>query len=172
MLKPGRAPPFNAPSLPPIEDRGARPRFCVPVIAAPPALAAPGLPDEFDEGCVTRGRTAALMSVSFPETWLYGYLLSFGLGGGGIGTGACRLALLAGKMAAHHGNHDTGCQDNCDRMEPSQSKEESVMNPNKPFAILRHAHRRSGPHRHGAGRHPQRTLLQILLSGGARLPAR
>ena len=39
-----------------------------------------------------------------------------------------RLALLAGKMAAHHGNHDTGCQDNCDRMEPSQSQEESHMN--------------------------------------------
>ena len=39
-----------------------------------------------------------------------------------------RLALLAGKMAAHQGNHDTGCQDNCDRMEPSQSQEESHMN--------------------------------------------
>ena len=35
------------------------------------------------------------------------------------------------------------------------------------LSILRHAHRRSGPPRHGAGRHAQRALLQILLSGGS-----
>ena len=38
--------------------------------------------DEFDEGCVTRRADGSLeVSVSFPEdSWLYGYLLSFGLG--------------------------------------------------------------------------------------------
>ncbi len=72
-----------------------------------------------------------MVSVSFPEDpWLYGYLLSFGLGVEVLEPERLRkrLALLAGKMAAHHGNHDTGCQDNCDRMEPSQSQEESHMN--------------------------------------------
>ena len=64
------------------------------------------------------------------DPWLYGYLLSFGLGVEVLEPERLRkrLALLAGKMAAHHGNHDTGCQDNCDRMEPSQSQEESHMN--------------------------------------------
>ena len=88
--------------------------------------------DEFDEGCVTRGADGSLVvSVSFPEDpWLYGYLLSFGLGVEVLEPERLRkrLALLAGKMAAHHGNHDTGCQDNCDRMESSQSQEESHMN--------------------------------------------
>ena len=38
--------------------------------------------DEFDEGCVTRRADGSLeVAVSFPEDpWLYGYLLSFGLG--------------------------------------------------------------------------------------------
>ena len=72
-----------------------------------------------------------MVSVSFPEDpWLYGYLLSFGLGVEVLEPERLRkrLALLAGKMAAHHGNHDTGCQDNCDMMESSQSQEESHMN--------------------------------------------
>ena len=128
----GAGPPFSAPLSPPIEAGEPPEGFCIPVrLRFSPALAY-RVYDEFDEGCVTRGADGSLVvSVSFPEDpWLYGYLLSFGLGVEVLEPERLRkrLALLAGKMAAHHGNHDTGCQDNCDRMEPSQSQEESHMN--------------------------------------------
>ena len=124
---------FSRPLSPPPIEAGEPPEgFCIPVrLRFSPALAY-RVYDEFDEGCVTRGADGSLVvSVSFPEDpWLYGYLLSFGLGVEVLEPERLRkrLALLAGKMAAHHGNHDTGCQDNCDRMEPSQSQEESHMN--------------------------------------------
>ena len=124
---------FSRPLSPPPIEAGEPPEgFCIPVrLRFSPALAY-RVYDEFDEGCVTRGADGSLVvSVSFPEDpWLYGYLLSFGLGVEVLEPERLRkrLALLAGKMAAHHGNHDTGCQDNCDRMESSQSQEESHMN--------------------------------------------
>lgn len=68
--------------------------------------------DEFDEGCVTRRPDGSLeVAVSFPEDpWLYGYLLSFGLGVEVLEPEGLRrrLALLAESMAEHHGNPDTG----------------------------------------------------------------
>ena len=133
MLEPEPGAPFQRPLSPPPIEAGEPPEgFCIPVrLRFSPALAY-RVYDEFDEGCVTRGADGSLVvSVSFPEDpWLYGYLLSFGLGVEVLEPERLRkrLALLAGKMAAHHGNHDTGCQDNCDRMEPSQSQEESHMN--------------------------------------------
>ena len=133
MLEPEPGAPFQRPLSPPPIEAGEPPEgFCIPVrLHFSPALAY-RVYDEFDEGCVTRGADGSLVvSVSFPEDpWLYGYLLSFGLGVEVLEPERLRkrLALLAGKMAAHHGNHDTGCQDNCDRMEPSQSQEESHMN--------------------------------------------
>ena len=133
MLEPEPGAPFQRPLSPPPIEAGEPPEgFCIPVrLRFSPALAY-RVYDEFDEGCVTRGADGSLVvSVSFPEDpWLYGYLLSFGLGVEVLEPERLRkrLALLAGKMAAHHGNHDTGCQDNCDRMESSQSQEESHMN--------------------------------------------
>ena len=88
--------------------------------------------DEFDEGCVTRRPDGSLeVAVSFPEDpWLYGYLLSFGLGVEVLEPEGLRrrLALLAESMAEHHGNPDTGCQDMCGTMGASHTQEESVMN--------------------------------------------
>ena len=88
--------------------------------------------DEFDEGCVTRRTDGSLeVSVSFPEdSWLYGYLLSFGLGVDVLEPEGLRrrLALLAADMAMHHRNPDTGCQDMCGTMGASHTQEESVMN--------------------------------------------
>ncbi|UQT47545.1 WYL domain-containing protein [Flavonifractor plautii] len=112
MLEPEPGAPFSAPLSP--AHRGWRAaggllRACPPALL--PALAY-RVYDEFDEGCVTRGADGSLVvSVSFPEDpWLYGYLLSFGLGVEVLEPERLRkrLALLAGKMAAHHGNHDTG----------------------------------------------------------------
>ena len=88
--------------------------------------------DEFDEGCVTRRADGSLeVSVSFPEDpWLYGYLLSFGLGVEVLEPAVLRrrLARLAERTADHHQNPDTGCQDMCAMMEASHTQEESVMN--------------------------------------------
>ena len=97
---------IHAPSLEQIgfEEYEPPEGFCVPVrLRFSPALAY-RVYDEFDEGCVTRGADGSLVvSVSFPEDpWLYGYLLSFGLGVEVLEPERLRkrLALLAGKMAA------------------------------------------------------------------------
>ena len=97
----------------------------------PPSLAY-RVYDEFDESCVTRRADGSLeTAVPFPEDpWLYGYLLSFGLGVEVLEPEGLRrrLALLAENMAEHHGNPDTGCQDMCGTMGASHTQEESVMN--------------------------------------------
>ena len=83
MLESEPGAPFQRPLSPPPIEAGEPPEgFCVPVrLRFSPALAY-RVYDEFDEGCVTRGADGSLVvSVSFPEDpWLYGYLLSFGLG--------------------------------------------------------------------------------------------
>ena len=97
----------------------------------PPSLAY-RVYDEFDESCVTRRADGSLeTAVPFPEDpWLYGYLLSFGLGVEVLEPEALRrrLARLAADMAEHHGNPDTGCQDMCGKMGASHIQEECSMN--------------------------------------------
>ena len=124
---------FRQPLSPlPIEGEASSPGACIPVrLRFSPAFAY-RVYDEFDEGCVTRRTDGSLeVAVSFPEDpWLYGYLLSFGLGVEVLEPERLRerLALLSENMAKHHGNHDAGCQDMCGTMVASHTQEESAMN--------------------------------------------
>lgn len=87
--------------------------------------------DEFDEHCVIQEADGALtVEVLFPEDgWLYGYLLSFGLGvqvlsPPGLGE---RLGRLAEKIGQANLIPDTRCQGMDAKIEASQQQEEKHM---------------------------------------------
>ncbi len=89
--------------------------------------------DEFDRSCVTREADGALLvSVTFPEDgWVYGYLLSFGLGVEVLEPAALRqrLARLAREIWLSNGNTDTGCQDWSGTIGVSYRQEGPFMEP-------------------------------------------
>ena len=118
---------------PPVEGTWTGEASFLPVRLRFSPLVAHRVYDEFDGQCVTQAEDGALVvSVSFPEDpWLYGYLLSFGLGVEVLEPASLRrrLALLAKKVGAHHENPDRGCQGACATMETSHKQEESFMEP-------------------------------------------
>ena len=84
--------------------------------------------DEFDQSCVVPQEDGSLLvEAVFPEDqWLYGYLLSFGVGVEVLAPDVLRrrLAALGWKIYwAHAGKHDTPCQGCGAMMGPSQTKE-------------------------------------------------
>jgi len=87
--------------------------------------------DEFDQNCITREEDGSLLvAVTFPEdAWIYGYLLSFGLGVQVLEPDILRrcLGLLAQKIGQFHLNPDTGCQDCSATMVSSFKQEEPYM---------------------------------------------
>jgi len=88
--------------------------------------------DEFDQNCVTRQEDGSLLvEAVFPEDqWLYGYLLSFGVGVEVLAPDALRrrLAALGWKIYwAHAGEHDIPCQGYGGMMGSSQTKEVPTM---------------------------------------------
>lgn len=93
--------------------------------------------DEFGESSVKALPDGSLeVSVSFPEdNWVYGYLLSFGLGVEVLEPERVRLGLgvLAHKISAHCKNPDTGCQGFGATMGTSQTKEDVFMNADQTF---------------------------------------
>lgn len=105
--------PLPAPP-PPLEGKGMPEERCLPIrLRFSPALAY-RVYDEFDEGCISREEDGSLLvSISFPEdTWLYGYLLSFGLGVEVLHPPVLqtRLAHLAQEIWQSYQKVDTGCQ--------------------------------------------------------------
>lgn len=87
--------------------------------------------DQFDEGCITREADGTLLvEVSFPEdAWLYGYLLSFGLGVEILAPAglSARLGALAKQIGQTNLKPDTGCQESCDKMSSSNTQEDLNM---------------------------------------------
>lgn len=87
--------------------------------------------DEFDESCVRREPDGALLvSVTFPEdAWVYGYLLSFGVGVQVLEPEGLRrrLGLLALEIYRSSGIADTGCQQCSGTMGPSYTEEAQQM---------------------------------------------
>ncbi|NCB63136.1 MAG: WYL domain-containing protein [Clostridia bacterium] len=121
---------FDRPlSPPPIEGNGmpAEAPFVVPVHLRFSPYMAYRVYDEFDEGCVVREEDGSLLvQIAFPEdSWLYGYLLSFGLGVEVLSPPerSARLGALAGKIGQANSNPDIGCQDSCGKMNPSNTQE-------------------------------------------------
>ena len=116
---------------PPIEAEGPPPTSCVPVVLRFSPYLAYRVYDEFDEGCVEREADGGLLvRVPFPEDgWLYGYLLSFGLGVEVLSPPglALRLGQLAEKIGQANLNADARCQVSNAMMEPSNTQEECKM---------------------------------------------
>lgn len=122
---------------PPIEGDSPVCPWAVPVrMRFSPALAY-RVYDDFDESCVTREADGSLLvEVSFPEDqWLYGYLLSFGLGVEVLSPANLRrrLGMLAGEISRSCAKPDTGCQESRDTIESSQTKEVFFMDQPRTF---------------------------------------
>ena len=129
---------FDRPLDPPsIEGDGPPPPFCVSVRLRFSPYLAYRVYDEFDESCISREEDGALVTeVSFPEDgWLYGYLLSFGVGLEVLSPTPLRERL--GRMALEIwrgcANPDRGCQDCGGTIGPSYTEEVHTMDQNQPF---------------------------------------
>ena len=88
--------------------------------------------DEFDQSCVRHQEDGSLLvETVFPEDqWLYGYLLSFGVGVEVLAPDTLRkrLAILGQEIfRAHSEKPDTPCQVQNAMMGPSQTKEVPMM---------------------------------------------
>lgn len=125
---------FDRPlSPPPIEGEGipADAPVAVPVLLRFSPYMAYRVYDEFDEGCVVREEDGSLLvRVAFPEdSWLYGYLLSFGLGVEVLAPPelSTRLGALAQKIGLANCNPDIGCQDSCGNMDLLSTQEVTHM---------------------------------------------
>lgn len=124
---------------PPIEEEGPPPMQCCVGVSLrfSPAMAY-RVYDEFDEGCVTREDSGALLvHVPFPDDgWLYGYLLSFGASVEVLEPEPVRrrLGLLAREIWLQNSKPDTGCQVCGYTMGPSKTEEVPTMeNVNQKF---------------------------------------
>lgn len=87
--------------------------------------------DEFDGDCIVREPDGALtVRASFPEdAWVYGYVLSFGVGVQVLEPAELRrrLGRLAGEISRQCAELDTGCQQLDDKMGASLKQEEWNM---------------------------------------------
>ncbi len=112
---------------PPIEGEGPPAPFCTELRLCFSPYLAYRVYDEFDESCITREADGSLLvAVTMPEDgWLYGHLLSYGLGVTVLSPARLRrqLGLLARKIYHSCGIADIRCQDSDGTLESSQTEE-------------------------------------------------